>query len=94
MLRQRQTHSTQLATNTGSSSPITMDGQPVTLANGYPDAAGLANALTDTTGFTPSGTDFTANCGASQAAASCGVQYTPSGANGAFPIVSVNSGGC
>ncbi len=90
-------HATQLATNTASGGVlgvVTMDGVTVQLQNGYPTFVGLGNALTDTTGFVLEGLGYAAACGGTKTAAACGVQYTASGANGAFPLVSVTSTGC
>jgi MSHA pilin protein MshA len=36
---------------TGSPATITMEGQTITMLNGYPDEASIDNALTDFTGF-------------------------------------------
>ncbi len=35
----------------GNVSPITVDGNAVTIVNGYPDAAGIQSLIQDTTGF-------------------------------------------
>ncbi len=46
----------QLVAGAGSSTPVSMDGQTVTMANGYPtgDAAGIGAAMQSTDGFTVS----------------------------------------
>lgn len=49
-------HATQLAQGLASNASISMDGVTVTMSNAYPDAAGIVNAVTDTTGFTVAGT--------------------------------------
>ena len=40
----------------GSPASISMEGQTITISNGYPDAASIVNALADTTGFTSAAT--------------------------------------
>ncbi|HEY4214747.1 MAG TPA: prepilin-type N-terminal cleavage/methylation domain-containing protein [Steroidobacteraceae bacterium] len=35
----------------GNVSPITVDGNPITIVNGYPNAAGIQTLIQDTTGF-------------------------------------------
>lgn len=88
-------HATQLAEDLTSSTSVSMDGQTVTMAGGYPtaDAAGIQNAITDFTNFTAAstgstGTDtFTPN-GASTPA-SCYAQYANTGG-----VVTFVSTGC
>lgn len=86
-------HATQLAKSIGSSTQISMDGQIITMSNGYPtaDAAGIQAALSDITGFTLVGTMFQ-KTGASTPA-NCGVGYvaaTPV----LGPAITVSTGGC
>lgn len=73
---------TQLAQGLASNASITMDGQTVTMANGYPTAnsAGITAALTDISGFTDSG------AGVFSLRANCQVAYT--NATGAATITS------
>jgi len=73
-------HASYLAQGT-SPATITMEGQSITLTNGYPDstASGIGNALQDFTGFTPTLTATTATYSMASAPtpASCSVVYTP-----------------
>ncbi len=75
---------TQLAQGLASNASISMETQTVTMANGYPtaDAAGIATALSDFTGFTHSGGVFTLRTG-------CLVTYANSGGT-----ATVTSSGC
>ena len=85
---------TQLAKNISSSTAITMEGVTVNMTFGYPDdtsSSGIDAAITDITGFTPSGGGprvFTLTN-------SCTVTYDNTGtaAGGAF-TVTVASSGC
>ncbi len=78
----------------GATGTITMEGQAVSLANGYPATAagGIDAALTSYQGFTYAGGVFS-QTGATTPA-SCGVTYTqPTALNGA-PTITLNNGGC
>src|SRR5512134_2198106 len=48
-------HATQLAQGLASNTSVSLEGQAVTMSNGYPtaDAAGIQAALADYSGFTP-----------------------------------------
>jgi len=82
---------TALAQGVASGSPVTYDGQTIAMTNGYPaaTAAGIDLAISDTTGFTPSGgppaRTFTLQT-------NCLVTYTNSG-SGSFSAV-ITSSGC
>jgi MSHA pilin protein MshA len=90
-------HATQLAKGYASNYTFSLDGATgsVTLANGYPTAATIANALTEdpaTDGFAnPSAGVY--QFGAAPIPGSCSVTYTGS-AGGGFPSVAVASTGC
>ena len=88
---------------TGNAASVTMEGNPVTLANNYPDAsaAGIANAINLSAG------DFNFTAGAPAATgtatwqrvgattpATCQVSYTPPAAAGAAPVIAAPTGGC
>ena len=70
-------HAEYLALGTNPST-ILMDGQTVTLTNGYPDLAGLPLAMQDLTGFTPSttATSITYTKDGATTPTSCSVTYT------------------
>ena len=73
----------------GNVTPITVDGNAITIVNGYPNAAGIQTLIQDTTGFTVAvaapATKFTP-VGA-RTAASCYVQYNQAAnVNTAFTI--------
>jgi MSHA pilin protein MshA len=85
------THSLQLATGALPNASVTMEGQVVTMANRYPDLAGIALTLQDTTGFTyVVGTGVFSKTGATGV---CTVTYTAAPANGA-PTVVVDKTAC
>jgi hypothetical protein len=68
-----------------------MEGQVITMANRYPDLAGIALTLQDTTGFTyVAGTGVFSKTGA---AGVCTVTYTAAAANGA-PTIAVDKTAC
>jgi MSHA pilin protein MshA len=71
-------------------SAVTMDGQVVTLANGYPDVAGIQATLQDTTGFTaaPAASAVTYTVNGSPNPAACAVTYVPAAALGTQPVIS------
>jgi MSHA pilin protein MshA len=80
-------HATQLARNIASSTAVTIEGQSITFANGYPDRPGITNMVVDSTGFSEAAGVWTLVTG-------CTITYTASGVNGAFPSVVVASGSC
>ena len=77
---------------TGSTGTVNIGaGSNITTAYGYPDTAGIVNAIADTSGFTVNAGIFT-KTGASTPA-SCTVTYVAANAAGALPsITSVNTG--
>lgn len=81
----------------GNPATVTMEGQTITIANGYPDVATIDDTLVDYTGFlltTPGGTArFTKATPAGVAIANCFVSYTAAPANGSPTVVST-TGGC
>jgi MSHA pilin protein MshA len=84
-------HATQLVNGAASNVAVTLDTVSITMTNGWPAATGVSNVLTDITGYT-----FTSANPALfvlVAGGNCEVRYTNSVA-GAFPAVTVVSGGC
>ena len=79
-------HATQLVNGAASNAAVTLDNVSITMTNGWPAAATVSNVLTDVTGYTVAGGVFTLVTG-------CTVTYANSVA-GAFPQVTVASGGC
>ena len=77
---------------TGVSGSIDMEGQAITLSNGWPAAsgAGIASALQDYSGFTFTGSAFQTLVGGT-GDANCSVSYTLSGTTAAPTIASVTS---
>jgi len=74
----------------GNVSPFTVDGQNITIVNGYPDVASIQNLIQDKTGFTvtPNGTTnvaFYPNGATTNA--NCRVTYTPATAALPFQLV-------
>jgi len=102
-------HSAQLASGNGLGASVTLEGQTVTMVNGYPtaDSAGIVAAVdTDTTNdYTVSSSDSGGTAGGStitlEIQANCSVQYTAANAStdNTAPItssysVSVDDSGC
>ena len=73
---------------------ITMEGQVITMTNGYPDADDIELTLSDYTGFTLAGT-APVSFGPTGAAstANCQVNYTEAGVGGQ-PTIAVDSSDC
>jgi len=76
-------HSLDLVNGTA---PVVMEGQTITMTNGYPDLATIDNTLVDFTGFTYSAT--TGVFSTVGAAGVCTVTYTAAGV-GAAPTIGV-----
>lgn len=87
-------HSIQLAQNLTPGTSVTMEGQVVTMSNGYPtaDAAGIEVALVSISGFTHDGAGLFTKDGA-PTAATCSVTYNAALAN-ASPVITSATGGC
>lgn len=85
-------HATQLAQSLASNASVTLEGQAVTMSGGYPtaDAAGIAAALADYSGFTHTAGRFDKDGGTSP---NCSATYAAS-VGGAFPSVTIATSGC
>jgi MSHA pilin protein MshA len=89
-------HAQYLATGTAPAT-VTMEGQTVTLAFGYPDAPGIQLAIQDTTGFTSTTTAGVVTYTKTGAVtpANCAISYTPAAAAGSAPTFgTVVTSGC
>jgi len=92
-------HAQYLASGT-SPAAVIMDGQSITLTNGYPDqtASGIQNSLQDISGFTPTvvGTTVTFTKNGAPTPATCAVTYTASPLLGTPAAVTlpVTTAGC
>jgi len=92
-------HAQYLASGTAPAT-VTMDGQPITLANGYPDqsSGGIQNALQDTSGFTAAvtGTTVTFTKNGAPGPGPCSVTYNASTllGNPATVTLPVATSGC
>jgi MSHA pilin protein MshA len=84
-----------MAMASGNPASISMEGRTITLANGYPDADSIDDAIADLNGFTFAVAGGVATFTRSGAAtpASCVVTYTPAAANGA-PTIARTTTGC
>lgn len=82
-------HAMQLATGTAQNGTVTMEGNSIDLAFGYPDAATVQDALSDYTGYTPS-TSGSATTFTSDSDSACTVTYTEVAAAGQAPSVAVS----
>jgi len=90
-------HALWLAQGDPSSTTVTMEGNAITMANGYPNAATIASTLSENppTGFSvTAGATTTINKtnSAGVAIANCLVTYTPAAANGAPGVVTTTTG--
>ena len=78
---------------------VVMEGNAITMVNGYPDSDFIDDALVDFTGFTfandtpAAGTSQFSKDGA-PTPATCSVEFTESAGGGAPSTVVVNTGGC
>jgi MSHA pilin protein MshA len=91
-------HALWLAEGSPSSTSVTMDGQAIPLAYGYPSAAAIGNTLVEHAGFeltTSSGTAvFTKTSSSGALIADCFVTYTPAGGLDDAPEVVATVSGC
>jgi len=87
-------HGLTLAQGNAAGASVDMEGTTVTMADHYPDAAGISLALQDTTGFTftVAGTVATAETNGGTAL-TCTVTYTEAAA-GSSPAITIATGGC
>ena len=81
---------TQIAKGFASSDTVTLDGQSVAMSQGYPTAAAISTALSDTTGFSISATTSIATF-LLGGRSNCYVQYTQSSGAG-FTVTTLSSG--
>jgi MSHA pilin protein MshA len=91
-------HALWLAQGDPGSTSVTMEGQAITMANGYPNAATIDDTLVEYTGFDLAivGTDavFTKETPSGATIANCFVTYTPPAAANDAPDVVSTTGGC
>jgi len=75
---------------------VTMDGTAVSLAFGYPDAAGIGAAIQDMSGFTPAtvGTTVTYTRNGATTPATCTGTYTAAAAANTAPTIVASTAGC
>lgn len=75
--------------------PVVIEGNPINLTEGYPDASDIAATLADMTGFTVlvSGTSDRAVFTKNGAPGNCEVAYNDASV-GSAPIISVDVSGC
>jgi MSHA pilin protein MshA len=91
-------HAVWLSQGDPASPSVLMEGQPITMAYGYPDAATIEATLIEYTGFeftTPGGTAvFTKTSPAGTPIPNCFVTYSPPAAANEAPKVVATTGGC
>jgi MSHA pilin protein MshA len=91
-------HALWLAQGDPSSTSVTMEGQNIPMANGYPSETSIVATLADYSGFaltTPSNTAvFTKQSSSGKSISGCSVTYTPPAAANNPPQVMVTSGSC
>ncbi len=86
-------HATQLEQSLASGTSVTIDGQTITMSNGYPTVAALASTMTDTSGFDTTTTPGQFQKTGAPTPASCYASYAAS-AGGVFPAIAITSNGC
>jgi MSHA pilin protein MshA len=91
-------HALWLSQGDPASASVTMEGQPIPMAYGYPNAAAIEATLVEYTGFklTTSGGSavFTKESPTGTPVANCFVTYTPPAAANEAPHVVATTGGC
>jgi MSHA pilin protein MshA len=91
-------HAVWLAQGDPASTTVTMEGQPITMAFGYPDAATIEDTLIEHAGFelaTRGGAAvFTKQSPSGTPVLNCFVTYTPPAAANQAPQVVATTGGC
>ena len=91
-------HALWLAQGDPASANVTMEGQPITMAYGYPDAVTIEGTLVEYTGFkltTAGGSAvFTKQAQSGDVIANCFVTYTPAAGANEAPQVVATTGGC
>ena len=91
-------HALWLAQGDPSSVSVTMEGEPITIANGYPNDTTIDDTLVEYAGFaltTPGGRAvFTKTSSSGTPIANCFVTYTPAAAPNQAPQVVATVGGC
>lgn len=73
--------------------PVNMEGNPIDILNGYPDAETIAATLADSTGFSVSDDGTTATFAKTGAPGTCQVTYTEAAVNNP-PAVTIDTSGC
>ncbi len=91
-------HALWLSQGDPASASVTMEGQPIRMTFGYPDAVTIESTLVEYTGFkltTPGGTAvFTKESPTGTPVANCFVTYKPPSAANEAPHVVATTGGC
>lgn len=91
-------HALWLAQGDPNSSSVTMEGQPIAMAFGYPDSASIEGTLVEYAGFdlTSAGgaAVFTKKSQSGETIANCFVTYTPAPAANEAPQIAATTGGC
>jgi len=91
-------HALWLAQGDAASTSVTMEGQPITLAFGYPDAVTIEGTLVEYSGFELKSAGDTAvfskESQSGELIANCFVTYTPAPAANEAPQVVATTGGC
>ncbi len=91
-------HALWLAQGNPASTSITMEGETITMAFGYPNAATVHNTIVDITGFAPTTVSgsrrFTKTTPGNTPIANCFVTYRPALAANDAPLVTATTTGC
>ena len=86
-------HAQQLAQGLTPNTSVTIEGQAITMINGYPTVTDIANTLTTTSGFNCSVAGTCTKNGATDTA-TCKVVYVNSTAVNTFPVINTSKAGC
>jgi len=76
----------------GQPATVTIEGQTITIANGYPNDASVSNTLSDTSGFTFAAGLWTKD--GANTPANCSVDYAQPAAAGDPPAITVDTSAC
>ena len=91
-------HALWLSQGDAASTSVTMEGEPITMAFGYPDAAAIEGTLVEYAGFdlTSAGgaAVFTKKSQSGESISNCFVTYTPPAAANEAPRIVATTGGC
>jgi MSHA pilin protein MshA len=87
-------HSVQLVNGYSDSTTVTLEGVGISMINGYPTTAAIANAIQDTQGFDTSTPGTFLRADAPSSGSQCKVTYVQSAATGQAPTITPDTSNC